>query len=233
MTSRWRDLVAEGYTWLVPGEGGISGKPLSLLVGYRLLHEEHVVLRLIPAHAVGCFDYFSKETQFLVILTQINLRDMHVTAPHLPHKKELKRNLWVDLWWASFPSTGKEFKERNLTLIYMYVFLQTSGGTVRLPGVIIWPCLPIMVSAVPTKKCISDLMGKLASLLVGWRQARDPQETNWACQVWTTTPELVRVVTHEGRELENHVWAEHPCFCKPGICSCLERDLVPGMLYSR
>lgn len=69
-----------------PGKAGISGKPLSLLVSYRQLHKERDVFRLIPADAVGHLDSFSNEAQFLESLTQTSSRDMHVTAPHLPHK---------------------------------------------------------------------------------------------------------------------------------------------------
>lgn len=87
---RWlssrRRLVPEGCTWLAPGKAVILGKSLSLLVSYGLLHEEHAVFSLIPAYAVGCFDSFSNETQFLEILTPTSSRDMHVMAPHLPHK---------------------------------------------------------------------------------------------------------------------------------------------------
>ena len=86
MTSSWRGLVPEGCTWLVPGKAGISGKPISLLVSYGQLHEEHAVFRLMPAHAVGRFDSFSNETQFLEILTQTSSRDVRVMAPRLPHK---------------------------------------------------------------------------------------------------------------------------------------------------
>lgn len=86
MTSRWRDLVAEGCTCLVPGQAGISGKPFSLLVSNGQLLEDHTVSRVIPAHALRCFDSFSNETQLLEILNQTDSRDVRVMAPHLSYK---------------------------------------------------------------------------------------------------------------------------------------------------
>jgi len=86
MTNRWRDLVPEGCTWPVPGKAGISGKPLSLLIIYGLLHKKHAILRLVAAHAMGCFDSFSNETQLISILAQTSSRHVHVMRSHLPHK---------------------------------------------------------------------------------------------------------------------------------------------------